>query len=122
VESGPPADGTLQLLPGRFEVLRGASRVEEIRFVRSPGPETVVTFGRSEGEPHRHVHLDPLTVSRVHAAMRFKDGRWHIENRSRTNPVLVNGVPLAVAGGWPVPLADGDLVEMGEVLLRFHAS
>jgi hypothetical protein len=115
-----PPEGTLQLLPGRLEIVGGTDRVDEIRFVRVPGREPVVTFGRSDGEPHTHVRLNALTVSRVHAAMRFQDGSWYIENRSTTNPVMVNGAPLPLAGGSPVKLADGDTMELGEVIFRFR--
>lgn len=113
----PTADGTLELLPGRMEVVRGAD-MKEIRFIRSQGGDTVVTFGRSDGEPHVHIRLEALTVSRIHAAVHYRAGRWYVENRSRTNPALLNGAVLD--GDEPAVLADGDLVEMGEVLLRFR--
>jgi hypothetical protein len=115
-----PPEGTLQLLPGRLEIVGGTDREDEIRFVRVPGREPVVTFGRSDGEPHTHVRLNALTVSRVHAAMRFHGGSWFIENRSTTNPVMVNGAPLPLAGGAPVKLSDGDTMELGEVIFRFR--
>jgi hypothetical protein len=115
-----PPEGTLQLLPGRLEIVGGTDREDEIRFVRVPGREPVVTFGRSDGEPHTHVRLNALTVSRVHAAMRFQGGNWYIENRSTTNPVTVNGAPLPLAGGPAVKLADGDTMELGEVIFRYR--
>jgi hypothetical protein len=115
-----PPEGTLQLLPGRLEIVGGTDREDEIRFVRVPGREPVVTFGRSDGEPHTHVRLNALTVSRVHAAMRFFNGSWFIENRSTTNPVMVNGAPLPLAGGAPVKLSDGDTMELGEVIFRYR--
>ena len=65
-----PADGTLQFLPGRLEVIAGRDAGQEIRFVRTPGPDgTRVTFGRAEGAPYRHVQLREPTVSRAHARM-----------------------------------------------------
>lgn len=115
----PPPDGTLQMLPGRLEIA-GRAAGEEIRFVRIPGRQPVVTFGRSQGEPHSHIRLDARTVSRMHAALHFTGGRWHVENLSATNPVLVNGTALPAAGGELVPLADGDTLEMGEVTFRFR--
>ena len=41
---------------------------------------------------------------------------------SATNPVVVNGRALAADGGngSGVPLRDGDRIEMGEVVFRFH--
>jgi len=138
-----PADGTLQFLPGRLEVIAGRDAGQEIRFVRTPGPDgTKVTFGRAEGAPYRHVQLREPTVSRAHACMMLDarttaatpgDGRagsngasatprWRLENLSATNPVVVNGRPLA-ADESPASiavLAEGDRIEMGEVVFRFH--
>lgn len=132
-----PADGTLQFLPGRLEVIAGRDAGQEIRFVRTPGPDgTRVTFGRAEGAPYRHVQLREPTVSRAHARMTLevggssddRDGRpntggWRLENLSATNPVVVNGHPLASDGGdgCSVVLREGDRIEMGEVVFRFHA-
>lgn len=115
-----PPEGTLQLLPGRLEILAGNEQVEEIRFVKLPGREPVVTFGRNAGEPHTHVQLQSPTVSRMHAVMRFQFGRWHIVNLSQTNPVHVRGVELPSEGTDPIPLEDGDELEMGEVTFRFR--
>ncbi|HSJ25423.1 MAG TPA: FHA domain-containing protein [Longimicrobiales bacterium] len=116
----PPPEGTLQVLPGRLEVLSGTDRAEEIRFIRLPGREPVITFGRGEGEPHAHVRLESPTVSRTHAAMRFAGTGWQIENRSHTNPVVVNGTPMPLIGGSSIRLKDGDIVEMGAVSFRFR--
>jgi hypothetical protein len=131
-----PADGTLQFLPGRLEVIAGRDAGQEIRFVRTPGPDgTRVTFGRAEGAPYRHVQLREPTVSRAHARMTLEgsrtdgqDGRstasgWRLENLSATNPVVVNGRPLASDGGdgCSVVLGEGERIEMGEVVFRFHA-
>jgi len=137
-----PADGTLQFLPGRLEVIAGRDAGQEIRFVRTPGPDgSRVTFGRAEGAPYRHVQLREPTVSRAHARMTLENGarpgaaaaqngagahvngaRWRLENLSATNPVVVNGRPLAADGTddcW-VSLGEGDRIEMGEVVFRFH--
>ena len=131
-----PADGTLQFLPGRLEVIAGRDAGQEIRFVRTPGPDgTRVTFGRAEGAPYRHVQLREPTVSRAHARMTLDapagnaprgladgGGHWRLENLSATNPVVVNGKPLAADGSTAgvVPLGEGDRIEMGEVVFRFH--
>lgn len=120
VHYDPPSEGTLHILPGRLEVLGGPGRAEELRFVRVPGRDPVITFGRSDGEPHEHVRLESPTVSRVHAAMRLVGAEWHIENRSQTNPVTVNGIPMSLDSESPVRLSDGDLIEMGAVCLRFR--
>ena len=132
------ADGTLQFLPGRLAISAGHDAGQEIRFVRTGGPDgTRITFGRAEGAPYRHVQLREPTVSRSHARMSLEPaagyasglagpaggGRWRLENLSSTNPVLVNGRPLGTHGGpnASVILSDGDRIEMGEVAFVFHA-
>lgn len=116
-----PADGTLQFLPGRLAIIEGRDAGQEIRFVRAFGPDgAVVTFGRADGPPYRHVQLREGTVSRAHARMSLESGAWRLTNLSLTNPVMINGVPLGAEGATLV-LADGDRVEMGEVVFRFLA-
>lgn len=137
-----PADGTLQFLPGRLEIAAGRDVGQDIRFVRTEGPDgTRVTFGRAEGAPYRHVQLREPTVSRAHAQMTFEQSAaasngsaplsttgasspcWRLENLSATNPVTVNGRPLDSQGGpgASVILAEGDRIEMGEVAFIFHS-
>ncbi len=114
-----PTEGTLQFLPGRLEVAAGQDSGREIRFVRLPGPNgTEFTFGRSEGEPYRHIRLRDQTVSREHARMRFAAGRWYIQSLSQTNPVIYDG--HALQHGEERMLEDGARLEMGEVLLAFR--
>ena len=114
-------DGTLQFLPGRFEVIEGREIGQEIRFVRQPGSShTEVTFGREDGAPYRHVQLHEPTVSRLHAKMTLEDKNWRLTNLSATNPASVNGKPLGADNG-SVVLRDGDRIEMVEVVFRFRA-
>ncbi len=114
-----PPDGTLQLLPGRLEIVAGEDIPHDIRFIRARGEEPEVTFGRSDGPPHRHVQLHARTVSRQHARMRFAEKRWLIENLSETNPVVINGRELDSGDGGYV-LREGDRIEMGEVVFLFR--
>ena len=135
-----PADGTLQFLPGRLEIAAGRDAGQEIRFVRTGGPDgTCITFGRADGPPYRHVQLREPTVSRSHARMVLEPsgpandgslrtnpgmngGRWRLENLSSTNPVVVNGRSLDLKGGTAtsVILSEGDRIEMGEVAFVFR--
>ena len=130
-----PADGTLQFLPGRLEIAAGRDAGQEIRFVRTGGPDgTCITFGRADGPPYRHVQLREPTVSRAHARMLLeqlssgsRDGspsqaRWRLENLSSTNPVVINGRSLDSHGGAmaSVMLSEGDRIEMGEVAFVFR--
>jgi hypothetical protein len=114
-----PPDGTLQLLPGRLEIVGGENGKQDIRFVRSRGQTPTITFGRSEGPPHQHVQLHASTVSRMHARMEYEHQQWKLVNLSVTNPVVVNGEELSAVEGTRV-LEDGDRIEMGEVVFRFR--
>jgi hypothetical protein len=115
-------DGTLQFLPGRMEMIEGSDTGQDVRFVRAPaGEPTTITFGRAPGTPYRHVQLHEATVSRHHARMTLAGKNWELTNLSQTNPVIVNGEPMRGEGDT-VTLEDGDRVEMGEVVFRFHAT
>ncbi len=118
-----PPPGTLKILPGRFEVVEGDDTVEEIRFFKVKAqaiPE--VTFGRAAGAPYTHIQLKPMTVSSRHAKLTLVDGQWILTNFAldTSNPTLHNGIEMGVDA--EVPLAEGDRVTMGEVVLSFHES
>jgi hypothetical protein len=118
----PSPAGTIQFLPGRLEVVQGLGVTgQEVRFIRpGRGEEPVVTFGRVDGPPYRHVQLRAPTVSRLHARLTLVDGAtWMLENLSTTNPVVLNGEEIP-DGGPARALADGDRIEMGEVVFRFR--
>ena len=116
-----PSEEPVQLLPGRLEVLSGESKHREIRFVRVPGEPLQLVVGRDPGVPSpRHVALQSSTVSRQHARFEFADGKWAVANLSHTNPVIVNDEHLTDSSGERT-LADGDRIELGEVVLRFRA-
>lgn len=116
-----PADATVQLLPGRLEVLAGEPRQhQEIRFIRVPGAPAELILGREPGVSPQHIAFESSTVSRRHARLAFADGRWALSNLSQTNPVVVNDQELTVRDGRRL-LVDGDRLELGEVSLRFHA-
>lgn len=115
-----PPEGTLEFLPGSLEVVGGPDAGHEIRFVRpDSGEGPVISFGRKEGPPYRHVQLLEPTVSRTHARMSLEGGRWRVTNLSRTNPVLVNGEALEGVNASHLLAAD-DLLEMGALVFRFH--
>jgi FHA domain len=115
------ADGTLQFLPGKLEIVEGRNIGQELRFVRTPGPDgQSITFGRNEGPPYRHVQLEEHTVSRMHAKMSLEGKTWTLTNLSKTNPAVVNGLPLGEETP-SVVLRDGDRIEMGEVIFRFRS-
>ena len=114
-----PVDHALHFLPGRLQVIEGADAGLEVRFVRlSDQDQPVITFGRSEGPPYRHVQLLEPTVSRTHARMVFDDESWHLTSLSRTNPVSVNRQPMDDDNS--IRLGDGDRIEMGALVFRYH--
>jgi hypothetical protein len=115
-----PNDDVVQLLPGHLEVLAGDSRHQEIRFVRVQGQQPHLILGRNPGRSPQHISLNSSTVSRQHARLAFAGGKWAVANLSKTNPVVVNDEELSNIDGERA-LADGDRIELGEVVLRFHA-
>jgi hypothetical protein len=116
-----PGEQAVQLLPGRLEVLAGTTQLREIRFVRLPGEQPHLIVGRDPGPSPHHVGLGSATVSRRHARFDYSaDRTWSVRNLSRTNPLVVNEMELSETDP-PHPLSDGDRLELGEVVLRFHA-
>jgi hypothetical protein len=115
-----PADEVVQLLPGHLEVLSGDTRQQESRFVRVAGQQPHLILGRNPGRSPQHVALNSSTVSRQHARLAYSGGKWMVANLSQTNPVIVNDQQLTDLDGER-QLADGDRIELGEVVLRFHA-
>lgn len=115
-----PVEEPVQLLPGRLEVVSGDTVHREIRFVRIPGEPMQLILGREGGPSPQYVALKSGTVSRQHARLAFSNGRWSVSNLSKTNPVVVNEEELSHVSGER-SLDDGDRLELGEVVLRFHA-
>lgn len=115
-----PSDEPVQILPGRLEIVAGEPARDDIRFFGRLGEPVRITLGREAGSPQRTITLRSPTVSRRHARLEFVDGRWQITNLSRTNPVLVNERMVAADGSVACVLAEGDRIELGEVVLRFH--
>jgi len=75
-----------------------------------------ITIGRREDNL---VHLPDRNVSRRHARLVRRDGTLLLEDLRSANGTMVNGVRISE----PVPLADGDLVRIGDygVALRADA-
>lgn len=111
-------DPTLQLLPGRLEVLSGMEGTA-LRFIKQPGAVQELTLGRTKPQDPTHIQIPSPTVSRLHAKLKFQNGTWTIQNLSETNPVAVNG-RAATGEGAECILSDGDRIEMGEVSLLFR--
>ncbi len=75
-----------------------------------------LTIGRDAGND---IVLESITVSRFHALLlRDADGMLLADLES-TNGTLLNGV--LVRPDEPVRLADGDVIQLGEVVARYAA-
>jgi hypothetical protein len=92
---------------------------QEIRFIRGPGREQVVTLGWNLGEPPDHVTLNHSSVQPVHARMTYRVGNWWIESLARNDPVEINRLSLAVSSPAMI-LVDGDMIRIGAVRFRFR--
>lgn len=71
----------------------------------------VTTIGRAAGSV---VTIDDQYLSQNHARIRWSDSAWWIEDLGSTNGTSVNGVRLTAT----VPLAVGDRVQLGDVVLE----
>jgi len=58
-------------------------------------------------------------VSRRHARLIFRDGRWAVEDLNSVNFTYLNGLKLQPA--TPRILQDGDQIRLGRVLITFRA-
>ena len=66
-------------------------------------------IGRAEGNA-LVLHDPARTISRTHAAIAFRDGRYHIRNLGTAIPVYVNGQPLG--NGGDAAIAAGDEIRI----------
>jgi FHA domain len=76
--------------------------------------EETLTIGRG---PENDLTLDSAAVSRQHAALAFRDGRWYVEDRGSYNGTFLNGT--RVNPGVPLPLRHADRLEIGGESLLF---
>ena len=114
---------TMKFIPGRLVVAAGPDQGKEFRIAGHPTPEgNVVTIGRAEVEGERafaHIQLGDTyrTVSRMQAEIIQQDETILLRNKSDTNPTMVNGEQ--VDAETTVELEDGDMIRMGEMMLRY---
>ena len=115
---------TMKFVPGRLVIAAGPDQGKEFRIAGRPTPEgNVVTIGRAEVEGERafaHIQLGDTyrTVSRMQAEIIQQDQTILLKNTSETNPTMVNGDQ--VPEGNTVELQDGDMIRMGELMLRYE--
>jgi hypothetical protein len=115
---------TMKFVPGRLVIAAGPDQGKEFRIAGRPTPEgNVVTIGRAEVEGERafaHIQLGDTyrTVSRMQAEIIQQDQTILLKNTSETNPTIVNGDHVPT--GESVELQDGDMIRMGELMLRYE--
>lgn len=78
-------------------------------------PQGEFVFGRG---PECHVRPDSPSVSRQHCLLRVTPDSVLIRDLASTNGTLVNGTRLV----GERPLADGDLVQLGPLVLQLRCN
>src|SRR5919202_5015623 len=73
-----------------------------------------LTIGRG---PENDLTIPSSAVSRMHAELTFREGRWYIEDRGSYNGTFLNGT--RVNPGTPLPLRHADRIEIGGESLLF---
>jgi pSer/pThr/pTyr-binding forkhead associated (FHA) protein len=73
-----------------------------------------LTIGRDTAND---LTFESPTVSRAHAALNLKDGRWYLEDRGSFNGTFLNGTRLQP--GRPLPLRHADRIAVGSETLLF---
>lgn len=73
-----------------------------------------VTIGR---DATNDLTFASATVSREHAAVSFRDGRWYVEDRGSFNGTFLNGT--RVQPGMPLPLRHADRIGIGSETVLF---
>jgi pSer/pThr/pTyr-binding forkhead associated (FHA) protein len=116
VEAEPDSTGTPETVPAISLAPEKPNRIVQLAGPE-PGKEVplapeVSTIGRAE---ECTVSINHPSVSRVHAEIRaLGAGRYEVLDRGSSNGVRVNGIDLRRA-----LLEGGDLIELGDVKLRF---
>jgi hypothetical protein len=122
VEAQPPAGHTqvynvrdLQAPPSDLNephakvAARAVIESGDRRFALTP-PSTV--FGRGRDAD---VKLDDPNISRTHVQFRVESGDWVVADMGSTNGTRMNGGALNV----PTPLRSGDVIELGNTVMKF---
>jgi pSer/pThr/pTyr-binding forkhead associated (FHA) protein len=73
-----------------------------------------VTIGR---DPKNDLVFESTAVSREHAGITSRDGRWYLEDRGSFNGTYLNGT--RVVPGTPMPLRHADRIAIGSETLIF---
>jgi hypothetical protein len=115
---------TMKFVPGRLVIAAGPDQGKEFRIAGRPTPDgNVVTIGRAEVEGEKafaHIQLGDTyrTVSRIQAEIIQQDDTILLRNKSETNPTMINGKQVTPEA--TVEISDGDMIRMGELMLRYE--
>lgn len=121
-EEKEPVQPEVQGGKAQLTVLRGENPGEEFPIVF----EGLHVIGRKdpEGKPvdidltDQGASLPEPTVSRQHAAIKFENGKYTVEDLDSTNGTSINREPFLQVG-QPQELNDGDTIILGRVHLKF---
>lgn len=102
----PPSDLNA---PHAKVAARAVVEAGDRRFALTP-PSTV--FGRGRDSD---VKLDDPNISRTHVQFRVEGGDWVVADMGSTNGTRMNGGALTA----PTPLRSGDVIELGNTVLKF---
>lgn len=97
-------------LVGWVVVMDGDQKGEDFRIREGQN-----TIGSA---PDSDIVLNDQTISGKHASIRYKDGKFFLSDLDSSNGTFVNGLDESVAR---IELADGDMLRLGAVTLKFKA-
>lgn len=103
----PPSAVPVQEKPDRLVMVAGPDVGSEYPLLQNG----LVTLGRAE---ECTVSINHPSVSRVHAEIRFGNGRYEISDKGSSNGIRINTNDFKRA-----LLEHGDLIELGDVRLRY---
>jgi len=120
-------EGTVKVLPGRFEVVEGDGSSRDVRLAvssQNPGREFMITRSNNGQMPMNAIAFKDMTVSANQGKLICaNDGSYTVINYADPvdrNPIVVNGRTLAKNEQYS--LADNDQMAIGSVKLVYHAS
>lgn len=96
---------------GRVRVVRGDQALLQPDDLFALQEHT--TLGRA---PDNHIVLSDTYVSSYHARLDRRDGEWWLTDLGSRNGTRLNDVPITK----PAPLADGDVIGVGQVELALE--
>lgn len=118
-------EGTVKVLPGRFEVVEGDGSSREVRLSvssQNPGREFLITRSSNGQMPLNAIAFKDRTVSTNQGKLICaNDGKYTVINYADPldrNPIVVNGRTLAK--NESCSLNDNDQMAIGSVKLVYH--